>query len=621
MRQEAQETLPGRLLVVGWPGADWHGVVALIGAGSLPHLAGLAAGGCVLSLAAPPPRCHAALWTTLATGMLADRHGVLTDQERRPDGGGVQDAGQRSWRALAFWEVLEQAGLRTACVGWPATAPGARWPGRHVDERFGRATGSSFETWAMPPDAVAPAALRHTLRGLRIHPADGLRSQVLALLPEAAVPDPRHDQRPLLLGAALAQVGTMHAVATHWAEEEWAEEKWDVLCTCHDLLRLIGPGGAAGAGGTAEPDAGLRARAYALQDMMLGRLVQLAGAGATVMVVATGDGGPHQPGFLVASGDGILPGPAGRAIGAALTDVAPTILSRFGLLASGDGVPIPALSPQAAAPLRHAATPVRDAVPPATLVAHGAPDALEPGQAAALQQQEAGALLGRAEVQMARGDLALACLTLEALRVADPRNTGALRCLAECRGLLGDAAACLPLAQALLELEPRGPWGHVAMAAWCILVKDPGRAQPHLDCARALAGTDPAVLLRLGGLQLLRGCPREAASLFEAAAALAPGSPDAFYGLGVACSAAEDLPAAERALCQAIALQPVQPLAHLQHAAVLAAQGRWRDSLAAVETALQQRPGLPGADLVLTQARTGLARQIAAAALDGDRSR
>ena len=600
-----------RLLLVGWPGAEWRRAAALIEAGALPHLAQVAASGCVLPhLVTPPPSHHAALWTTLATGVLADRHGVLTDQECRPDGGGVQDAGQRSWQAPAFWEVMEQAGLRTMCVGWPATAPGARWPGCHVDERFGRATGSSFETWAMPPDVLAPAALRDTLRGLRIHPADGLRSQVLGLLPESATIDPRFDQRPLLLEAALAQIGTMHAAATYLAEGDW-----DVLCTCYDLLRLIGSGAATDSGELAESNARLRTRAYALQDMMLGRLVELAGPETTVMVVSAGTGTDMpQPGFLVASGAEI---PAGVPLAAALTDVAPTILARFGLAAEMEGTAILALSSRRQTPAPQRAVPFGKTLPFTPVLADFSTDTLGQDQLAALRQQEVDALFALAEVQIARGDMRQAARTLERLRQLDPKHLAALQRLVECRGLLGDAAACLKLAHALLDLEPDRPWGHVAMAAWCVLMKEPAAAKPHLDRALLCDTADLQVLLRVGGLHLLRTSPHEAVSVFEAATKLNQDRPEAFYGLGVAWSAAGNLPAARQALLQAIALQPLQPLAHLQHAAVLAAQGQWRASVAAAETALQQRPGLPSAEDVLIKARTGLAQQIATAGRTG----
>lgn len=96
----------------------------------------------------------AELWTDLATGVPASRHGVRALEWVRPAGlvplrpplptswyfrgvglrlGLVQrapvSAGER--RSLAFWEIAASAGLPTAAVGWWASGP---WPGAAVVE-------------------------------------------------------------------------------------------------------------------------------------------------------------------------------------------------------------------------------------------------------------------------------------------------------------------------------------------------------------------------------------------------------------------------------------------------------------------------------------------------------
>ena len=597
-----------RLLLVGWPGAEWGQVQDLLRDGRLPHLAHLARTGISGPLAPLAPQCHAATWTTVATGVLADRHGVLGPHEVRPDSGGIQDVGQRSWRAPALWQVLETAGYRTACIGWPATAPGARWPGLHADARVAQASGSSFETWAMPPDAVTPAGWRDDVRGLRIHPADGLQAQVEALLPGAAGLDVRLDQRPLLLGAALAEAGTLHAIATHVAPGPW-----DLLCTCLDLVRQ-----AAG-------DPELLTRIYALQDMMLGRLVHLVGPGVTIMVVG---GGGTADGLLVATGEGIR---AGQRLAAALPDVAPTVLARFGLGVAVDGRVISALMrPGIATVLQSALLP---ALPPVSLsvslpvspvtqlpvLDQTDPVPLTPGQSDALRGQAVVTSMNLAAITMARGDLHGAIETLEAVRRIEPAHADALRRLAECRAHLQDGPGCRVLAEAMLALDPHDPWGHLAMAASCVLGSTGERAGLHLDRALECGGADPTILLRVGGLLLLDQNAPAAVVLFRRAIAGDPRSVDAQYGLGVALTTVGDMPAATEALQQAIALRPVQPLAYLQLATVLAAQKEWRASLVAAETAMAQGPGLPGATAAAVAARMGLAHTLTADAARRDR--
>lgn len=585
----------GRLLVVGWPTADWDVVERLLQAGRLPHLAKLAGSGCTGRLAVPPPACEASAWTTMATGFLADRHGVLADGEVRPDGGGVGRAGLRSWHKPAFWEVLEGAGLRTICVGWPATAPGARWPGCHVDERFASATGSDFDNWAMLPDTVAPDALRDTLRELRIHPADGMRSQVAALLPEVAEMNPQDDPRPMLLEAALAQVGTLHAVATYLAEGEW-----DLLCVCHDLLRLIATGRPADQNFEEEPFTRLVERAHVFQDMMLGRLVQLAPEETAVIVASAG--------WLVAAGPGI-----GSAVlaGAALTDLAPSILARFGLRCETDGRPLAALASGRAELTKICLPEPQARATPTSVLGGDPPDTLDLEQVAALRRLAADQAMNLAEVQIARGWLQQAAATLERLRQSQPGHMPAVQRLAECHALLNDAGACLPLAETLLEAEPGNPWGHLLMGACCVLGQDHVGARPHLDRAAALGGTQPNVALRLGGLHLLSGRPAEAAACFRQTRGAAEG----LYGLGIALSAQGETAAAADALRQSLAKQHCQPDAHRQLAIALMAEGQWRDAMAALADAEAQQPDHAEAAALLAEARSGWARDIAGKAL------
>src|SRR2546423_11484885 len=94
-----------RLLVIGWDSADWAPVYPLLDAGKLPPLLRLIEAGSSGPLDAAPPSIEPIVWTSLATGRFAANHGVLGELEARPDGGGTQPIGRRSWRAPAFWEI------------------------------------------------------------------------------------------------------------------------------------------------------------------------------------------------------------------------------------------------------------------------------------------------------------------------------------------------------------------------------------------------------------------------------------------------------------------------------------------------------------------------------------
>src|ERR1051326_3442509 len=155
-----------RLLVIGWDGASWEQVHPLLDRGRLPNLLRLVESGSSGTLTGLAPALEPIVWTTLAPGGFAEEHGVLAPLEIRPDRGGVQPAGRRSWRAPSFWEILSAAGLRTAIVNWPATNPATQWPGIVVDERFATPTAADFAHWPLAPHCVSPASWREAMADL-----------------------------------------------------------------------------------------------------------------------------------------------------------------------------------------------------------------------------------------------------------------------------------------------------------------------------------------------------------------------------------------------------------------------------------------------------------------------
>lgn len=117
----------GRVVVIGIDGADWRVIRPLMERGELPNLSRIVAEGASGELRSMEPSTSPSLWTTVATGVSPERHGVhgFVAPERS---GGVRPVTSSTRRAPAFWNILPQFGRRAGVVGWLAT-----WPAEPVD--------------------------------------------------------------------------------------------------------------------------------------------------------------------------------------------------------------------------------------------------------------------------------------------------------------------------------------------------------------------------------------------------------------------------------------------------------------------------------------------------------
>src|SRR4051794_22332923 len=95
-----------RVLLIALDGATPAIVSPLLEDGSLPNLKRIIEDGCWGTVSAPVPLVRSMLWTTVATGVCAPRHGVCGDVAVRVDGAGLQPTGRSAWRAAAVWDLL-----------------------------------------------------------------------------------------------------------------------------------------------------------------------------------------------------------------------------------------------------------------------------------------------------------------------------------------------------------------------------------------------------------------------------------------------------------------------------------------------------------------------------------
>lgn len=124
-----------RTVIVGLDGLTWSRVLPLVEAGKLPNLAAMmreGAYGVLDSVRAVRPTTGESgywspvVWTSIATGVTPDKHGV-TDFNIAGAGGRLDLAASVHRRVPAFWNLWGAFGQRVGVVGWWAS-----WPAEEV---------------------------------------------------------------------------------------------------------------------------------------------------------------------------------------------------------------------------------------------------------------------------------------------------------------------------------------------------------------------------------------------------------------------------------------------------------------------------------------------------------
>ena len=120
LRRDARST-PTRVAIFALDGADWDLLTELADDGRIPNIKALAQGGTTGTVQTIQPTVSPMVWTTVATGLLPARHGILdfVDSQKTP-------IESNSRHAPAVWDIADGFG-RDAQVtawwtAWPPTA-------------------------------------------------------------------------------------------------------------------------------------------------------------------------------------------------------------------------------------------------------------------------------------------------------------------------------------------------------------------------------------------------------------------------------------------------------------------------------------------------------------------
>ncbi len=124
-----------RVLLVGLDGADWNILDPLLQAGRLPNLARLLHGGVRGRLRTITPMLSPVVWTSIATGVLPARHGIIDFLATTGREGERVPVTSNLRKVKAIWNILSEHELTVGVVAWWATYPAERVNGYVVSDR------------------------------------------------------------------------------------------------------------------------------------------------------------------------------------------------------------------------------------------------------------------------------------------------------------------------------------------------------------------------------------------------------------------------------------------------------------------------------------------------------
>ena len=129
-----------KVLVIGWDSADWKVIDPLIQQGKMPALKGLIERGVYGKIQTLDPPLSPMLWTSIATGFRADKHGIGGFIEPMPDGTGLRPVTTTSRKVKAIWNILHHHDYKSNVVAWWPSNPAEPINGVMVSNLFHNAT-------------------------------------------------------------------------------------------------------------------------------------------------------------------------------------------------------------------------------------------------------------------------------------------------------------------------------------------------------------------------------------------------------------------------------------------------------------------------------------------------
>ena len=610
-------------LIVGAPGAAWQQLHALTEQGLLPACAQLIEDGGLGTLTATRPNTAVPLWTSVATGLPAHRHGLLDRIQVHGDGDQRRvvhaDATQR--QAPTFWELAARAGRSALVVGWPGSHHGAAHLSADdhctlVSDLFGWPGIAPRE--ALLQGAIHPPELIERLRDARPAP-DEIDAEIIGFyVPDWQQVDQDKDPALAQIADGLAETLSHQAAFTALL----GERDWDMAVVCYPLIARLAPR----FGDAEAPYDWVMERAYRLLDQLLAHCLEQARPERTWLLSAdaTQAATPRKPNHAATGtgalrvvryrGDGFVIG-AGTGIVADALITKASVLDLLPTWLASAGCPVPSKLPGRVMTGLFEQVPDPVTGPPTASVAPSAGVDPEPAVTAdrrflALLDAEApdpsrDTQRSARVANQCRWNRALSLLDdnrprealplLEALHEALPEQPAPAAQLAETRLSLRDLIGARAAAEALLDVAPDAPQSLLLMAR---IERESGNHDTALELLQRAetGGADSVALHRqIAYTQLYLRRWRDAAARYDQALALDPHDLASHLGKTRALLALRRFADARDSARRALGLDPDLALARFYLGIALVRLGQPEQGLAELQTAAVLAPNSHGA--------------------------
>ena len=574
----------GKLVVVGWDGVSWDVITPLLDRGELPNLARLIEQSVLGQLATHGPLAEAVVYNSIATGQWADKHGILGAQGVAADGT-IYWADSRARKTKAFWQILSESGRRCHVVHFPATAPAEVVNGVFVAPGFFHHLPQDYRQ-----EFVLPAA--------QIHPADqaeGFRDCIVSLKEIDAetmglfVPQFQHAPQPNAqlgrIAGAIARTLSVHAVATRLIEQG----QWDVVSVNYPAIEMLWGEflqRRAPVPPWMDPKDGelfgeVADSAVRLCDLLLGRVLDLAGEGASVMVYTPRSYVPNDqlppplqagagyPAEAIYRGSGMLifrsPGVRADQLihGARHLDLCPTILHLAGAAAGED------MDGRVLTDAFIEAPEVLDPVVSWSDAAGPIPQAFEPtGLTTPLLRRVTEQIATenqwrRVRTLLVSGRTAEGLALLIRLYYTNPLQTQRCLLVSEALFLSGLTSEAMAMMAPIAETFPASPSAQFLGGMVALFEGDAYRALDAFEEVTRKAPPFPHLYYYLGQAYMLTDRPAKAVEAFQRSVALNEDFPPAHVGLAQAHYRLGDYEQSIESASRSAALHYGNPVVHL----------------------------------------------------------